>query len=67
MLILCVVGLLLLKLRYELCRILQFITLVLHHRGSIERDENRKLKYVDGEIGVMVKKVGVTQHVKLFT
>jgi hypothetical protein len=61
---------------YELCRIVEFITLVLHHRESIERDENQKLKYVGGEIDVwddinsdllnlfdlkiMVKKVGVT-------
>jgi hypothetical protein len=30
----------------------KFITLILHHGGSFERDKNRKLEYVDGEVDV---------------
>ncbi|KAK2453104.1 hypothetical protein QL285_000833 [Trifolium repens] len=30
----------------------KFITLILHHGGSFERDKNRKLEYVGGEIDV---------------
>jgi len=36
----------------ENCRMEDYITLILHHGGCLERDEYRRLQYVGGEICV---------------